>query len=69
MNVKVKGTEYSISVLNGVAVVKRNFEFDDGSVINFTVELPRDDSATLPQIHQRSVAQAIELLQLTVPKK
>lgn len=68
METKIKGTGYSIDVLNGTAKVKRQFEFDDGSMIEFSLTLPRDDAATLPDIHKRSVAKAIELLQMTIPK-
>jgi hypothetical protein len=66
---KVRSSDYSISILNGQPMVTREFKFDDGSVINFTVYLPRDDQATLPDIHKQSVAHAISLLEQTIPKK
>lgn len=63
MDTKTNRGDYSLTLSGGKPTITRNFMFADGSAIDFTVTLERDDSATLVDLHQRSLRHAIALLQ------
>lgn len=63
MTVKTSKGDYRLTLNSGQPTITRNFTFDDGSAIDFTVTLARDDEATLVDLHQRSLRHAITLLQ------
>jgi hypothetical protein len=63
MDTRVTGADFAITVEGGKPIVVRHFKFADGSAIDFSITLPEDYSATLLNLHRRSVEHAVTLLQ------
>jgi len=63
MDIKTIEGNFNVAIDGGHPTVARHFKFSDGSVIDFSITLPPDYSATLVDLHQRSVTHAIALLQ------
>lgn len=61
-------SSYDISINNSKPTVKRKFEFN-GDSVEFSVTLEADNSATLPNLHVRSVEVVIAHLQTLIPQK
>lgn len=69
METKIMEGDFSITISSGKPTVSRNFKFSDATAISFSIQLDRDDAATLPDLHRKSVEAVIELLQRTITRK
>jgi hypothetical protein len=44
-------------------IITRSIQFSDGGTMTFSLKLPRDDGATLIDLHRQSIEDAIARLQ------
>lgn len=58
-----KNGSFDLELSNMQPTIRRQFEFKNGDQVSFSVTLPRDDAATLPDLHQRSVRAVIDHLE------
>ena len=70
MPYKVTAAPFNIEVLaGGRPRVSRQIIFANGNTISFDISLDEDKSATLGDLHHRSVAEVIKHLQDFAPQK
>ena len=62
MDNQYKAKNFGIEIHNFRPTVTRNFSFENGDLISFTVNLEPDFNATIGDIHKQSVIAAIEHL-------
>jgi hypothetical protein len=64
MTMKITRAPFNLSVsATGRPKITRELEFSNGDTIVFTVTLEEDETATLTDLHRRSVEEVIERLQ------
>ena len=64
MTIKITRAPFNLSVSSGGRPkITRELEFSNGDTIVFTVTLEEDETATLTDLHRRSVEEVIERLQ------
>jgi hypothetical protein len=69
MEITFKNYAFDISIINGEPTLNRRYEFNNGETISFAITLPRDDSATIPVLHVRSVEAAIKHLKSLIEQQ